>query len=245
LIDIMEINLASSTLDIRADHEPRADTRVVIVGLADDAQPGLLLDAIRARGLGWQTVGASSGALRADPSSASAAIVLGSPGSAANTEHGWSPEAIDWLRAADAAGTAILGVGTGAQALAVALGGGVEPAPAPVRGWRGVSTAAPQIVAPGPWLTWHDDTLLIPPGGELLAYSDDGPQAFRVENHIGVHFYPYATPGVVRDWVYRERTRPLDSQGLLEATSREFARASTDAHELLAAFALEAELTGP
>jgi GMP synthase (glutamine-hydrolysing) len=232
-------------LDIGADHEPRADARVVIVRLAEDVQPGLLLDAIRARGLGWQTVGLHSGALLADPSSARAAIVLGTPGSVANTEPRWSPDAIDWLRAADAAGTAILGIGTGAQAVAVALGGGVERAPASVRGWRRVSTAVPQIVAPGPWLTWHDDTLLIPPGGELLAYSDDGPQAFRFGNHIGVHFYPHATPGIVRDWVYRERTRPLDSQGLLEATSREFARAATDAHELLAAFADEAELRDP
>jgi hypothetical protein len=128
-----------------------ASATVLILRHQDNAAPGPLLDVLTARGLAWRTARVDRAEPLPDPSSIAVAVVLGSDESADDTRHGGNAAEIDWLRSAGTAGTTILGLGFGAQALAVALGGGVERADRPVRGWRRVSTAEPQIIAPGPW----------------------------------------------------------------------------------------------
>jgi len=210
---------------------------VLILQHQDNAPPGLLLDVLRARRLGWRTTHLDRAERLPDPSSVAFAVVLGSDHSADETQHQWITAEIGWLRSAHAAGTAILGLGFGAQALAVALGGGVERAEVPRRGWRLVSTEAPQIIAPGPWFAWHDDVIRVPLGAQILAYDDNGPQAYRAGHHLGVQFHPEITPETITEWVYGETRLVLDTQGVLEATSREFKAATVAAHHLFSTFA--------
>jgi GMP synthase (glutamine-hydrolysing) len=210
---------------------------VLILQHQENAPPGLLLDVLRARGLTWRTVHLDRAEPLPDPGSVALAVVLGSDRSADETQHHWIAAELGWLRFAHEAGTAILGLGFGAQALAVALGGGVQRADRPAHGWKRVSTEAPQMIAPGPWFAWHDDVIRVPPGAEILAYDDNGPQAYRAANHLGVQFHPEVTPEIIAGWVYGESAPALDTQGVLEATSREFKTAAVAAHHLLATFA--------
>ena len=69
------------------------------------------------------------------------AVTLGCDGSDDDRAGRLATE-LDWLRQADRAGTAVLGVGFGAQALAVALGGGVTRAEG-CYGWLWLSTSRP------------------------------------------------------------------------------------------------------
>jgi GMP synthase (glutamine-hydrolysing) len=214
-----------------------AGAGVVILQHQDNAPPGLLLDVLQARGLPRRTVRMDRGERLPDPSSIALAVVLGSDESADDTRSRWIAAEIDWLRRADQAGTTILGLGFGAQALALALGGGVAPASRPARGWRRVSTTEPQTIAPGPWFAWHDDSIRVPPGAQLLAYNDGGPQAYRAGNHLGIQFHPEVTPELIAERVYGQHSHALDTQGLLEATSREYRGAAVAAHQLFSTFA--------
>jgi GMP synthase (glutamine-hydrolysing) len=214
-----------------------AGAGVVILQHQDNAPPGLLLDVLVARGLARRTVRIDHAERLPDPSSIALAVVLGSDESADQTRNGWIADEIEWLRGADQAGTTILGLGFGAQALALSLGGAVEPARRPARGWRRVSTSEPQTIAQGPWFAWHDDSIRIPPGAELLAHIDGGPQAYRAGNHLGIQFHPEVTPELIAERVYGQTSYAIDTQGLLEATSREYKRAAVAARELFSTFA--------
>lgn len=145
-------------------------------------------------------------------------------------------ERVSWIRDAGAAGVRIVGIGTGAQALAVALGGSVTPARRAQRGWISVHTLAPEWIAPGPWLAWSQTSITLPAGAELLAVNDLGPQAFRIGDHLGINFHPQATPSLVWSWVARSED-PLDVQGILEATIRDQAEAAVASRRLLAGIA--------
>ena len=123
------------------------------------------------------------------------------------SEHAADDDAIPWqaderaaLAAADAAGVPILGVCFGAQSLARALGGEVRRAARPERGWVSVGTRAPEVVPDGPWLAWHNDELVAPPGAEVLAVNESGVQADRGGSHVGVQFHPEVTPAIVAGW---------------------------------------------
>jgi GMP synthase (glutamine-hydrolysing) len=214
-----------------------AGAGVVILQHQDSAPPGLLLDVLIARGLPRRTVRIDRAERLPDPSSIALAVVLGSDESADETHNEWLAAEIEWLRRADQAGTTILGLGFGAQALALALGGAVARAGRPARGWRRVSTTEPQTIAPGPWFAWHDDSICIPPGAQLLAHNDGGPQAFRAGNHLGIQFHPEVTPELIAERVYGQNSHPIDTQGLLEATSREYKGAAVAAHHLFSTFA--------
>ncbi len=77
----------------------------------------------------------------------------------------------DLLRRAHANGVPVLGICFGGQALAVALGGGVERAPRAEIGWVDVETDEPDLVGPGPWFQFHYDRWLLPPGAVEIARS--------------------------------------------------------------------------
>jgi GMP synthase (glutamine-hydrolysing) len=214
-----------------------AGAGVVILQHQDNAPPGLLLDVLKARGLARRTIRPDRAERLPDPRSIALAVVLGSDESADETRDGWVAAEIEWLRRADHAGTTILGLGFGAQALALALGGAVQPADRPERGWRRVSTTEPQTIAPGPWFAWHDDAIRIPPGAHLLAHNSGGPQAYRAGNHLGIQFHPEVTPAIITERVYGAQSQALDTQGVLEATSREFKTAAVVATQLFSTFA--------
>jgi GMP synthase-like glutamine amidotransferase len=101
----------------------------------------------------------------------------------------------------------VLGLCFGGQALATVLGGSVVRMPEPELGWRRVETAAPDVVAEGPWLQWHYEAFTTPPGAEELAWSETGPQAFRHGVHLGVQFHPESTAAIVAGWARHDRSR--------------------------------------
>ena len=222
-----------------------AGADVLILQHQGTAPAGLLLDVLRSRHLTWRIIRVDRSELLPDPRSVAVAFVLGCDQSLHDPEHRWIAAEIDWLRGADHAGTGILGVGFGAQALAIALGGAVEPTERTKRGWLRVSTADPRRVAPGPWFSWDDTVLHIPPGAELLADNENGPQAYGMAHHLGVQFHPEVTPKIINDWVEQSSDPALDTQRILEATSREFEAAALAAHGLFTTFTSAAQRVLP
>ena len=207
----------------------------VVLQHRDDAPGGLLIDVLSANGFRSTVVRVDRGESLPEPGSFTLAVTLGRDGSADDPDSGLASE-LDWLREADRAGTAMLGVGFGAQALAVALGGGVDRAPRARYGWVWVSTSIPRWISAGPWLAWQEDVIRLPVGARLLAHDDVGPQAFMAGGHLGLEFHPEITPKILRDWIVAGRVSSLDSQGMLEVTSREYATASVAAQRLLTTY---------
>jgi GMP synthase-like glutamine amidotransferase len=159
----------------------------------EDSPGGLLLDVLAERGLRATTVRVDRGESLPEPGSSSLAFTLGSAGAVDRPAREWTHPSdleLDWLRQADRAGTAVLGIGLGAQALAVALGGGVERAPRPQPGWIGVATAVPDLIAPGPWLAWHDHVIRLPARAQLLAHDRVGPRRSVAKGTSAFSFTP-------------------------------------------------------
>lgn len=113
----------------------------------------------------------------------------------------WIDIYLDWLRAADAAGVPVLGICFGAQALAAAFGGRVEPAPRPEVGWTMIEPAAPAPIEAGPWLAFHNDQCIVPPQATVLASNEVCIQAFSVGRHLAVQFHPEVDGAQVRRWL--------------------------------------------
>jgi len=130
-------------------------------------------------------------------------IVLGAVWSVYDREEigHWIDVELDWLRAADAAGVPVLGICFGAQALAAALGGRVEPAPRPEIGWTTIEPAEPALIEAGPWLEFHNDQCLPPPHATVLARNEVCVQAFAIGRNLAVQFHPEVDGAQVRRWL--------------------------------------------
>jgi GMP synthase-like glutamine amidotransferase len=133
----------------------------------------------------------------------------------------WIAAELAWLRRVDEAGVPVLGICFGAQALAAALGGGVEAAARKEVGWTVIDSVDPGLIPPGPWLEFHGDRCVLPPQARLLARNDVGPQAFRLGRHLAVQFHPEVDGAQLKLW--------LDAGGREEAV-----RAGHDPDKLLA-----------
>lgn len=191
-------NGASAVLT-RADAAAfRRPALVVSPGATPVAAP--LVDALIDHGLVPVAVAGGEDDPLPAPGSAPLAILVGEAALSDAEAAGRLAREVDWVRRADAAGTPVLGIGHGARVLALALGGAVQPAPHPLRGWTMVDTAVPHQIAGGPWLAWQHDIITLPPGAQQLAHNRLGPQAFRFGRHLGVQFHPEATPEVVAGW---------------------------------------------
>ena len=130
-------------------------------------------------------------------------IVLGAVWSVYDREQigHWIDAELDWLRAADAAGVPVLGICFGAQALAAAMGGQVEPAPRPEVGWTLIESSPADLIDPGPWLEFHNDQCIVPPQATVLARNELCVQAFAVGPHLAVQFHPEVDGAQVRRWL--------------------------------------------
>jgi GMP synthase-like glutamine amidotransferase len=209
-----------------------------VVQTQDDAPAGLIDDWAAARELGLHVVRVDRGEPLPAPRAHDFAVVLGSSASVATPEHPWVAELVDWLRAADAAQVPVLGVCFGAQALAAALGGRVHRLPAREIGWVTVETADPERLPPGPWLTWHEDGIELPPLAYELARNRAGVQAFCHCRHLGVQFHPEVTAEIATAWASDEPER----EALERGTAVHAAGAATDAVRLFDGFAARAGL---
>jgi GMP synthase-like glutamine amidotransferase len=113
----------------------------------------------------------------------------------------WIDDELDLLRRADAHGVPVLGICFGGQALAAAHGGEVLPAGRAEIGWTAIETDDPELVPAGPWMQWHSDRFVVPPGGVELARNDVGPQAFRLRRNLGLQFHPEVDAAIVASWL--------------------------------------------
>jgi GMP synthase-like glutamine amidotransferase len=173
--------------------------RTLVLQHDHNAPAGLLGDWLAGRGE-LVTVRMDRGERPPDPEAFDRVVTLGSEQAADDDGVPWQAAERATLAAADAAGVPIFGVCFGAQALARALGGGVRRAARPELGWITVGSRDPAVVPDGPWMAWHDDELLAPPGAEVLAANASGVQAYRAGRHVGIQFYPEVTPEIVVAW---------------------------------------------
>jgi GMP synthase-like glutamine amidotransferase len=215
----------------------------IVVQTQDDAPGGLVDGWAAARGLALGVVRVDRGEPLPEPCERAFAVVLGSSASVATPGRGWVTDLVGWLRAADGAGLPVLGICFGAQALAAALGGRVHRLPEPEIGWVTVDTADPERLGPGPWLTWHEDGIELPPLAYELARNRFGVQAFCHCRHLAVQFHPEVTPEIVADWASGDAPPGLDRAALRRDTAAHGPAAAAAAMRLFDGFAARAGLS--
>jgi GMP synthase-like glutamine amidotransferase len=152
----------------------------------------------------------------------------------------WIGAELDWIRAADAAGVPVLGICFGAQALTAALGGQVERAPRMEIGWTTVESLEPELIDEGPWLEFHGDLCLPPPGARLLARNELCAQAFSIGPHLAVQFHPEVDGAQLTLWLSEEARAEAEEAGqdpdkLIAQTEAEEPEAAARADRLVAA----------
>ncbi len=115
----------------------------------------------------------------------------------------WIHDELELIRAAHAADQPVLGVCFGGQLIAEALGGSVELSPVTEIGWHDID-AAPGMTNPvgrGPWMEWHHDRFVPPPGAVVLAETDSAAQLFSIGRMVGTQFHPEVDVAHVTRWL--------------------------------------------
>jgi GMP synthase-like glutamine amidotransferase len=222
------------TADLAADGG--AGAIAAVIHGESDAPLGLLADVLATGPFAPQIIRVTGGQTLPNVRTVSVAVWLGALEHTTDPQPPWTAGEIDWLRRAHDAGTGLLGIGSGAHALAVALGGATEPAHRGRHGWLQVASTEPGLIAAGPWFAWSDRTIVLPPGAELLAHADGGPQAFRVGRHLGVQFHPEVTPELIGGFLREHHGSGIDTQGVIEAAVRDFRQTAGNAYRLLSGF---------
>ena len=172
--------------------------RVLFVQHQADCPPGLVGD--RLIELGCQLDVVDPRSPLPDPTGYQLVVPLGSEDSAADESVPYLRAEWALLDAAIAAGIPVFGICFGAQLLCRVLGGTVGPAPGgPEVDWMSVEVDGPDEVLAGPWLSWHHDAL-VPPPGSALAHSAAGNQSYVVGRNVGVQFHPEATSAAAKAW---------------------------------------------
>jgi GMP synthase-like glutamine amidotransferase len=185
---------------VRAD-QYAGRVRVLMVANRGDDDPGYVGAALEARGAEIVVAHREDPEHLPDPLGFDVVVSLGSD---------WSvywPRVADQvaaeaalLRAAADAQVPVLGICFGGQVLAHALGGTVERAPEPEVGWFDVDSDLPDLIPVGPYLQWHWDRFVPPPGSTELARSAAGSQAYVSGSALGLQFHPEATAQMLRRW---------------------------------------------
>ncbi|MDL4777548.1 MULTISPECIES: type 1 glutamine amidotransferase [Thermomonosporaceae] len=150
-----------------------------------------------------------------DPGAADLIVAMGAPWSVDDVAliGPWITPELAFLAGAHAAGVPVLGICFGGQALATALGGGVERAPRPELGWTRVETDEPSLVGPGPWFQFHFDRWILPPGVREIARNEACSQAFVSGRSMGVQFHPEITLAELDLWLAHGGEAPLRGAG--------------------------------
>ena len=134
----------------------------------------------------------------------------------------------------------ILGLCFGGQMLSRVLGGRVYRSEKSEIGWLPVRSNDPELVGEGPWFQWHFDVFTAPPGADVVAMTDIGPQAFVAGRSLGLQFHPEVTPAIMEEWVrvypHELKAEGVDPKGLLAETKRRAADARRATWRLLDRF---------
>lgn len=179
---------------------------ITVVQLDAEAPPGLIVEVAGRAGVALEVWDVAAGPPRIELASATRLIVLGSAAAGVEPEGALVAVVRERLRA----GRPVLGLGAGAQLLAIAAGGAVRRGESHEFGYVDLAptdeTAGdPVLAALGdglPVMEWHDDAVDLPPDAAILARCIRGrPQAFRLgPPSYGLRFHPGATAGIVRRW---------------------------------------------
>jgi GMP synthase-like glutamine amidotransferase len=199
------------------------------------ADPGLVGEALRARGADLVEHVLTDQGPPGSLEGFDAVVVMGAPWSVYGDEvAGWIGGLLDTTREAVERNVPMLGICFGAQVFAQALGGRVRPAADHEVGVREVQTDDATVVPRGPWFMWHGDTFEVPDGAEVIARTPAGPQAYTYGPHLLVQFHPEATAEIVAAWLEYDdtdfRTARVDPAGTLETL-----RANEESAEIRAA----------
>ena len=198
--------------------------RALILQHEDPTPPGLISEWLGEHGAVVDTFRIDLEDRVVDPTDYDLIVSLGSEFAAFDDNKPFvAREAVLMRRAVDA-DVPVLGLCFGGQLLARVLGGEVFRAEESEIGWLPVESRDPVLVPEGPWLQWHFDTFSVPPGAQVIAKSDVGPQAFVAGRSLGVQFHPEVTTEIIGEWV-RFYRHELDADGvspdeLLEETKR-------------------------
>jgi GMP synthase-like glutamine amidotransferase len=215
--------------------------RALVLQHGDSAPPGLLGEWLDARGIPYDVQRTDRGEPMPRPAGYAFIASLGSQHSPRDTDEPVVADGVGLLEQAIAEDVPVLGLCFGGQALAVVLGGGVEPAPEPELGWTAIETDEPELVPPGPWLEWHFERFTMPPGATEIARNGAATQAFRHGRHLAVQFHPESTVEIVAGWAAKDRDRVAalghtDAGALIAATPEEREAARHAAFALFDAF---------
>jgi len=121
-----------------------------------------------------------------------------------------------------------------------ALGGRVEAMDHKEIGWTLVDSVDHELIPPGPWLEFHGDRCLLPPGTTVLARNEVAVQAFRIGRHLAVQFHPEVDGPQLKRWLDAGGDAEAEQSGLspdqfLADTIREEPAARDRADRLVAA----------
>ena len=214
---------------------------VLIVQHEDPTPAGFVHEWLEDRGADVEIYRIDLEDRRVDPTRYDLIVSLGSEFAAFDDSIPWIDREKDLLVEAYGADVPILGLCFGGQLLARVLGGDSYRGEISEVGWLPVRSVDEDLVPQGPWFQWHFDTFSVPPGGELIADSEAGPQAFVVGRSLGVQFHPEVNNEIMEDWVdvYRHELddEGVDPDALLEETRQLEPRSKAVAAQLLERFA--------
>jgi GMP synthase-like glutamine amidotransferase len=195
--------------------------KALVVTHTESEGPGHLASWLPAEGLSLDVVAPWQGeALPASLDGYAALVVMGGPQAAYDESLPWLAPVLALLRAGVSSALPTLGVCLGAQLLAVACGGVVEPGSAgPELGAglvakRDVAGADPlfwDLPLSPPVVQWHYDAVTeLPPGATLLMSGARYPhQAFRVGSAAwGMQFHVEADASMVERWARADDVDP-------------------------------------
>ncbi|MGH2867115.1 MAG: type 1 glutamine amidotransferase [Solirubrobacteraceae bacterium] len=131
-------------------------------------------------------------------------------------DHPWLTAEKTLIRSALTRQLPLLGVCLGSQLLAEAGGAKVRRLEVSEIGWKTIDARAgterdplfAELENPAVVFQWHRCTFAVPPGSELLAENDVGPQAFRLGQAWGVQFHPEVTAAIIGGWIDDDGTGP-------------------------------------
>lgn len=188
--------------------------RALVIQHEDPTPPGLVSGWVEERGGTVETLRIDEQDPHdLDPRDYGLIVSLGSEFGAYEDDIEWIAHEMDLFRDATAADVPILGLCFGGQLLARVLGGEVYRSDKEEIGWLTVGTRDSDLVPDVPWFQWHFDTFTAPPGAQVIAENEIGPQAYVIGRSLGVQFHPEVTTTIMDDWV-RVYRHELDEHGV-------------------------------
>lgn len=194
-------------------NEGRRRIRVLILQHEDPTPPGLVERWLDEHDAETEVYRIDLEDRTVDPARYDLIVSLGSEFAAFDDTKPFVPREAELMRRAVDADVPVLGLCFGGQMLARVVGGEVFRSDESEIGWLPVRTRDPELVPEGPWFQWHFDSFTLPPGAEVVAESDVGPQAFVWGRSLGLQFHPEVTLEIMDDWV-RTYRHELDADGV-------------------------------